>query len=105
VYNSSRVDNSSVDNSSVYNSRVYNSSVDNSSVSIDTLSISGTTWMITYTDTHIKIGCRNHTYAEWENFTDREISKMDNNALEWWNEWKGLVLSLALKHRQKIAKK
>ncbi len=55
-------------------------------------------------DTHIKIGCRLYKYTEWENFTDDEISKMDNGALEWWNEWKGIVLSLSLGHQQRIAK-
>ena len=55
-------------------------------------------------DTHIKIGCKLYKHTEWESFTDAEISKMDNGALEWWNEWRGMILSLSLGHQQRIAK-
>ena len=55
-------------------------------------------------DTHIKIGCKLYKHTEWESFTDAEISKMDNGALEWWNEWRGTILSLSLGHQQRIAK-
>jgi len=43
----------------------------------------------------IQIGCQNHTIPEWENFTDVEISKMDDGALEWWKEWKEVILKVA----------
>ena len=55
-------------------------------------------------DTHIKIGCKLYKHTEWESFTDAEISKMDSGALEWWNEWRGMILSLSLGHQQRIAK-
>jgi len=84
---------------------VDNSSVDNSSVTISTKSISGCWWGITFSDTCIKIGCQNHTHEEWENFTDEDISQMHPDALEWWNEWKGFILSLSIKHRKDVSKK
>ena len=55
-------------------------------------------------DTHIKIGCKLYKHTEWENFTDDEIAAMDEGALEWWNEWRGMILSLSLSHQQRIAK-
>jgi len=43
------------------------------------------------------IGCREHSIEEWENFTDEEINKMDPGALEWWKEWKEMILKVAKK--------
>ena len=42
----------------------------------------------------IRIGCQYHTIAEWENFTDVEISKMHAQALSWWGKWKPLVMAI-----------
>ena len=54
-------------------------------------------------DTHIKIGCKLYSHKEWEAFSDEEIAKMDGGALEWWNEWKGIVISTANAHQKRIA--
>ena len=43
----------------------------------------------------ITIGCQNHTILEWENFTDKEISEMDDGALDWWKKWKEVILEVA----------
>ena len=66
--------------------------------------LQGTKYYIIIMDTHIKIGCELHSHAEWESFSDAQIAEMDSGALEWWNEWKGIVLSLSLGHQQRIAK-
>ena len=39
----------------------------------------------------IAIGCKFFTVEEWKEFDDDKISKMDDGALEWWNQWKYLV--------------
>ena len=46
-------------------------------------------------DVRIHIGCQNHTILGWENFTDEEISEMDSGALEWWKQWKEVILKVA----------
>jgi len=68
------------------------------------LILQGTKYQILIMDTHIKIGCKMHSHAEWESFSDKQISEMDSGALAWWSEWKGVVLSLSLGHQQRIAK-
>ena len=65
----------------------------------------GTKYFVLIMDMHIKIGCKLFSHAQWENFTDDEISQMDSGALKWWNEWRGMVLSLSLGHQQRIAAK
>lgn len=34
------------------------------------------------------IGCKSYLIEEWRNFTDEEISKMDEDALTWWKKYK-----------------
>ena len=66
--------------------------------------LQGTKYPILIMDTHIKIGCELHSHAEWESFSGDRIAKMDCGSLDWWNEWKEIVLNLSLGHQQRIAK-
>jgi len=42
----------------------------------------------------VHIGCREHSIEEWENFTDEEIENMDDGALEWWKDWKEIIMKI-----------
>ncbi|MNZ87362.1 hypothetical protein D3C78_1062160 [compost metagenome] len=48
-------------------------------------------WPVTYTATHMQIGCQFHTLIEWWAFNDEEISGMDSKALAWWAVWKPIL--------------
>jgi hypothetical protein len=48
-------------------------------------------YMIGFTRDTLQIGCKTYTIDEWRNFTDEEISKMDEGALDWWNKWKDWI--------------
>jgi hypothetical protein len=48
-------------------------------------------YMIGFTKDILQIGCKTYTIDEWRNFTDEEISKMDEGALDWWNKWKDWI--------------
>ena len=49
------------------------------------------TWPVTYTATHMQIGCQFHTLAQWWSFTDEQIDRMHPLALAWWEKWKPLL--------------
>ena len=51
-------------------------------------------YMITYTDTILNIGCKSYTIDKWNNFTNKQISDMDNGALEWWTKWKPIIMQI-----------
>ncbi|WP_143481812.1 pentapeptide repeat-containing protein, partial [Pseudomonas citronellolis] len=53
--------------------------------------IQADTWDVTYTATHMQIGCQFHTLAEWWAFGDDEIARMDSQALAWWKVWKPII--------------
>ena len=48
-------------------------------------------WPVTYTATHMQIGCQLHTLEAWWTFSDAEISRMAGEALEWWRKWKPVL--------------
>ena len=48
---------------------------------------------ITYTAERLQIGCENHSFEEWHNFSDEEISRMDGGALDFWREFKDFIFT------------
>ena len=48
-------------------------------------------YAVTYTAEVLQIGCKIHKIEEWWTFSDEEISKMDADALPWWNENKDFI--------------
>ena len=56
--------------------------------------ICGLTWFVTVTNEYLTIGCQRHTHAEWEAFSDEQISDMDEGALNLWQMWKPSLLSI-----------
>ncbi|NZD50496.1 pentapeptide repeat-containing protein [Rhizobium leguminosarum] len=52
-------------------------------------------YLVSYTDTMMQIGCQRHTIAEWWNFDDRRIAEMDGKtALKFWAVWKPLLQAI-----------
>jgi hypothetical protein len=49
---------------------------------------------ISYTSEVMQIGCQRHDIEKWFKFTDKEISRMESGALEWWNKWKDTIKSI-----------
>jgi hypothetical protein len=52
------------------------------------------TWPVTYTATHMQIGCQFHGLERWWAFTDEQIARMDSLALEWWQKWKPVLRTI-----------
>lgn len=48
-------------------------------------------WPVTYTATHMQIGCQTHEIAAWWAFDDEAINDMDDDALDWWRAWKPIL--------------
>ena len=62
--------------------------------------ISAPRWDVWITNKRIKIGCQIHATKAWEKFTDEQISKMDDDALEFWKVWKEPILAMAKAHQE-----
>ena len=51
-------------------------------------------YLVTYTTRVLQIGCEKHSIEEWKNFDDETISEMDSGALEWWTQWKPIIMKI-----------
>ena len=54
-------------------------------------SIQVDTWPVTYTATHMQIGCQLHPLSDWWAFDDEQIGDMDRKALGWWAKAKPVL--------------
>ena len=61
----------------------------------DVIRIDGMLWDVTILHGHMRIGCQHHHVDEWESFTDDEISKMDDNAMKFWQANKQKLITIA----------
>ena len=62
------------------------------------ISITGLTWGIDITDRHIRIGCQQHTAAEWASWTPEDVAHMHADAKEFWRANKDTIIALAKAH-------
>ena len=51
-------------------------------------------WPVSYTATHMQIGCQRHEISEWFAFDDDAIRSMDSQALDWWRVWKPILQTI-----------
>ena len=56
-------------------------------------------WPICITEQHMQIGCKTYMHEEWSSFDDETIDEMERRALEFWREWKELLLAMCAAHR------
>ena len=50
------------------------------------------------TDGYMRLGCKRYKHSEWAEFSDEQISEMDDGALEFWNQWKKPILAMCEAH-------
>jgi hypothetical protein len=53
-------------------------------------------YFITYTATHMAIGCKQYSIEHWYMLGNEEISEMAGDALSWWEEWKPKLVALGV---------
>ena len=61
----------------------------------DVIRIDGMLWGVTILYGYMRIGCQHHHVDDWDKFTDDEISKMDDDALEFWQANKQKLITIA----------
>lgn len=56
--------------------------------------LSGMRWSVTISNTRMSIGCQEHDLVRWWSFSDRQISAMDGDALEFWHQHKTMLQAI-----------
>ena len=57
-------------------------------------SIQADYWPVSYTTTHMQVGCQLHLISEWWAFSLGEIAQMDDRAAAWWVVWKPILQTI-----------
>jgi uncharacterized protein YjbI with pentapeptide repeats len=55
-------------------------------------------YIVNFTKDFLNIGCKTYSYEKWFGFADDEISKMHEDALEFWNGYKENIKKLKVKY-------
>ena len=66
------------------------------------IQISGLRWPIIIFDDDMKIGCEYHSIQAWWSFTDKQISIMEDDALEFWNNNKHMLRLICDKNKRGV---
>ena len=61
----------------------------------DVIRIDGMRWDVTILYGYMRIGCQHHHVDDWDKFTDDEISKMDDDAMKFWQANKQKLITIA----------
>ncbi len=51
-------------------------------------------WPVSYTATHMQIGCQLHALVDWWAFDDERIVQMDVGARKFWRKWKPILQTI-----------
>ena len=60
-------------------------------------------WDVLITEGYLRIGCLRHTHAEWAAFDDATIAGMDEDAADFWAQWKAPLLVMCAAHALEVA--
>lgn len=63
-------------------------------IQVNPIFITGLLWNISITDYSMMIGCQVHNHAAWNLMPDERIAEMSDGALEFWKEYKPMLLKL-----------
>ena len=72
-----------------------NANLQGANLPTDVIRIDGMLWGVTILCGYMRIGCQHHHVDDWDKFTDDEISKMDDDALEFWQANKQKLITIA----------
>ena len=65
------------------------------------LVVTGLRYWCLISDGYMRLGCKRFTHEDWAGFSDAEIAAMDDDALEFWKQWKAPLLAMCKAHAVK----
>ena len=87
-----------LDGADLYGANLRGANLDGEKISKTPLSINGLRYWCLISDGFMRLGCQRHSHAEWTEFSDEQISEMDDGALEFWKVWKEPLFSICANH-------
>jgi len=91
-----------LDGANLREANLYGAKIDGEVVSKNPIHITcGLRYTALITDNYMRLGCKRYTHAEWSEFSDSQIAQMDDDALEFWKQWKEPLLAMCAAHAAK----
>ena len=87
-----------LDGANLEGANLYGANLEGEKLTKTPVVITGLSYWCMITDGFMRLGCKRFTHDEWANFTDEEISEMDDYALEFWEQWKVPLLAMCAAH-------
>jgi hypothetical protein len=63
---------------------------------VDIFSAHFSPWPVSWTKTHLQIGCQRYPIDTWWRYSDEAINNMHPHALSWWKKWKSVIQQLVI---------
>ena len=82
----------------LYGADLYGADLDGEILKKTPLTIANLMWFVIVSDGYLRIGCQRHAHAQWAEFSNEEVSKMSDHALEFWQQWKAPLLAMCAAH-------
>lgn len=60
---------------------------------VNLLAIHGLLWPVAISETHMQIGCQNHSIAAWKRFSKSDLAHMGNTVIDFYKQNKQLILA------------
>ena len=83
----------------LYGANLRGANLEGENITKSPLSVVGLRYWCLISDGYMRLGCKRFTHEEWANFTDEEIRDMDDDAIEFWKQWKVPLLAMCAAHR------
>ena len=62
------------------------------------LAVVGLLYWCLITEGYMRLGCKRFTHDEWAAFSDEQIAEMDDDALDFWKQWKDPLIAMCIAH-------
>ena len=82
----------------LYGANLYGANLDGEKITKAPLTVVGLRYWCLISEGYMRLGCKRFAHAEWESFSDEEISEMDDGALEFWKQWKSPLIAMCKQH-------
>ena len=85
----------------LYGANLRGADLEGEKIAIPPVLIGGLNWIVTISESFMRIGCQRHTHEAWSEFGDGDISEMSDDATWFWNENKDWLLAACKAHKAK----
>ncbi len=86
-----------LDGANLYGANLDGANLDGETLTRPPVQVLTNIWPVMITPQYMRIGCQRYTHTEWESFDDYAIANMHDKAIDFWKEWRDILLAICKK--------